>query len=65
MKLTEGERRNPLMATLIVGWTEELAFLRVRNDGPLTHDETLTLRGRIAQMKVLIALGDKPPVIEE
>lgn len=65
MTLDYGDRTNPLLAKLIAGWTEELAVLRARNDNALSHDETLTLRGRISQLKAHIALGDEMPVIHD
>lgn len=62
MKLDLSDRTNPLLFKLLEGWREELAALRARNDGPLTQDETLTLRGRIAQLKETISLADEPIV---
>lgn len=64
MTLDHADRLNPLLAKLIAGWQEELAALRAKNDNPLSVEETLTLRGRIAQLKAHIALGDEPPLIE-
>jgi len=63
VKLEPADRLNPLLAKLIKGWTEELAALRAKNDNPLSHEETASLRGRIAQLKAHIALGDEPPVL--
>lgn len=33
--------------------------LRAKNDCNLTHDETTTLRGRIAELKKLLAAGER------
>lgn len=63
MKLDPADRLNPLLPRLIAGWKDELAALRAQNDHPLTPEETQTLRGRIAQLKAHIALGDEPPLI--
>lgn len=65
MKLDLADRTNPLLAKLLIGWREDLATLRLRNDGPLDHDETLAIRGRIAQLKALIALADEPIVFQD
>ena len=58
MTLTPADRTNPLLAKMVEGWKADLATLRARNDGPMLHDETLTLRGRITQLKACIALGN-------
>ena len=63
MTLDYGDRTNPLLAKLIEGWKAELATLRARNDSPLSFKKTMALRGRIAQLKAHIALGDETPVI--
>lgn len=65
MTLDRADRTNPLLRKLIEGWRAELAELRARNDNPaLSRRDTQALRGRIAQLKAHIALGDDPPVIE-
>lgn len=58
MTLTPADKTNPLLAKLVEGWTADLAILRARNDGPMSSDDTLTLRGRIATLKACIALAD-------
>lgn len=63
MTLEPHDRLNPLMAKLIAGWKQDLAALRAKNDHPMSPEETATLRGRIAQLKAQIALGDEPPLI--
>ncbi len=62
--LTDGERHHPLWVRLSAHLSERLAQLRGKNDGPMTQDETLTLRGQIQCLKGIIALGNEPPLID-
>ncbi len=62
--LTPDERESRLWGRLQEHFASRLADLRKRNDGALTQDETLTLRGHIKCFKELIALGEEPPVID-
>ena len=39
---------------------DQLADLRQMNDAPMTPERTADLRGRIAQLKELLALADPP-----
>lgn len=39
---------------------DQLAELRQMNDGQLSPERTADLRGRIAQLKELLALADPP-----
>jgi len=59
--LSDGERHHPLWVRLSAHLTMRLAQLRGKNDGPLTENETATLRGQIAALKAIINLGDEPP----
>ena len=59
MTLTLADKQNPLLSKLVDGWRLDLAILRAHNDGPLSHEETLTLRGRIACLKGCIRLADE------
>lgn len=59
MTLTLADKQNPLLAKLVDGWRLELDVLRANNDGPLSHDETLTLRGRISCLKGCIRMADE------
>jgi hypothetical protein len=64
--LTEGDRNNATWKRLQDHYEKRLAQLRERNDKPRSHDDTLSLRGRIAEVKELLALGtDKPPTPSE
>ena len=60
-RLTDGERANPLWLKLRTHLEEKLKNCRGQNDGPLDPIQTATLRGQIATLKGLIALGDEPP----
>lgn len=60
--LTQSERRSPVMQRLAAHWRDELAKLRVANDG--MHPESVTNfnRGRIARLKDDLKLvEDAPP----
>lgn len=41
--------------------TQRLVSLRARNDGDMTERETAMLRGQIAEIKALLAMGDDVP----
>jgi hypothetical protein len=62
--LTDGERHHPLWIRLSAHLSEKLTHLRARNDGPLTEQETATLRGEINCLKRVIALGAEPPRLD-
>ena len=65
-ELTEGERHHPLWLGLRKHFADQLAAARLRNDDPaLDQHATAALRGRIAALKSIIALGDDRPVIGE
>lgn len=64
-ELSSGEKAHPLWAQLKAHLQEQLAGARVRNDNAtLTEPETATLRGRIACLKSIIALGDDRPMTD-
>lgn len=58
MKLTQQERQSALWLKLEAYMTQKLADLRKQNDGDMSLEATARLRGRIAQMKFLLALGE-------
>ena len=58
--LAPHERASPLWKSLERHMQEQLADLRARNDATLTPEKTEHLRGRIAQLKALLALADEP-----
>lgn len=64
MKLTESQLINPLWHALRAHYTERLIQLRVENDNPrLDAEATAMLRGRIDEVKQLIAMELPEPVI--
>ena len=62
--LTAGDKANPLWVKLRAELEKRLANLRGKNDGPATHDETLTMRGQIQCLKALLALEKELPPID-
>ncbi len=54
------ERTNPLWVSLERHMRKSLAELRALNDTSLPPDRTEHIRGRIAQLKALLALADEP-----
>lgn len=61
LELTEEDRRNPLWLRLERHLTERLAFLRKENDASREHAQTEHQRGRIAEIKAILALADEKP----
>lgn len=60
MTLTEMEHQSALWQKLDTHLHERLQALRSRNDGDLAPEETQKLRGRIAQIKEILALAREP-----
>ncbi len=58
--LAPHERASPLWKNLERHMQEQLAELRVWNDTSLPPERTEHIRGRIAQLKALLALADEP-----
>ena len=59
-KLHPQDRTNPLWMRLEAHLQQTLAELRVLNDASLPPERTENTRGRIAQIKALLALADEP-----
>ena len=60
--LTDDERSSPVWESMRGHLERMLAKKRIENDNPkLTDVETATLRGHLACLKALHALGTKPP----
>jgi len=59
-KLAPQDRTNPLWIKLERHMQQVLAELRLMNDSTLPMERTEKLRGRIAQLKELLALADEP-----
>lgn len=58
--LAPHERTSPLWIGLERHMQRELEELRARNDAHLPPERTADIRGRIAQLKALLALADEP-----
>ena len=63
--LTDGERAHPMWSRIKAHLVGRLAELRARNDRAAPEQETADCRGRIAECKAFIALGDDRPIIGE
>lgn len=62
--LAPHERNSALWQRLIKHCNQRLEDLRLQNDGDRDDQQTAKLRGRIAEVKAIIALADDLPVIE-
>ena len=62
MTLEPHETRSALWLKLQGHLTAQLVTLRQKNDGALSHEDTTRLRGRIAQLKEILALSQTEPV---
>jgi len=60
MNLTIEERRSPLWRKLNEYFERRLSEMRKQNDGDKSETDTANLRGRIAELKLLIQLGNDP-----
>ena len=65
MTLTENEKLSAVWQKLEAHLTKRLADLRSQNDGDLTHEQTIKLRGRVAELKALLALANTTPAQAE
>lgn len=61
--LSEHDKAQGLWLRLKAYFEDRLAYARQRNDAVQPEDQTAALRGRIACLKELIALGDDRPVV--
>ncbi len=59
-RLAPHERINPLWVALERHMQQSLAELRALNDTSLPPERTADIRGRIAQLKELLALANEP-----
>lgn len=66
LSITESDKLNPLWSKLQTMWGERLEVLRKQNDS-IGRDEldTAILRGRIAELKVMMFLDKDIPIVEE
>jgi len=58
MKLTELERQSAVWVKLEEYLNKKLVDLRKQNDGDMSLEATARLRGRIAQVKFILSLGE-------
>lgn len=65
MKLEIHEAQGPLWTKLKKHLQSELESLRAKNDKDLPEQKTARLRGRIEQVKDLLAMGEPGLPIEE
>lgn len=66
MPLERHELDNPLWLKLKAHYEARLAELRIQNDSPnMTAEQTAALRGRIAEIKETLRLGEQLPSWEE
>lgn len=65
MKLLERDRASEAWLRIKADLEKDLATLRANNDHPLNAEETAFLRGRIFEVKKLIAAEKAEPLIQE
>lgn len=58
LQLDKHEYENALWRKVVEGLKEEIDVLRRKNDAPLPEGTTAFIRGRIAALKELVAIGD-------
>lgn len=61
MYLTQTQRDSPLWGAISKHLQERLALLRKQNDDQPSESDTQKLRGRIREVKALMAIADDPP----
>lgn len=64
MTLTNLEKQSALWLKLEAHLNETLTSLRSQNDGDLSAEATSRLRGKIAQLKLILALGVSPEPVQ-
>jgi len=63
MKLSAFEIETPLWTKISAELNTRLALLREQNDGQLTKEETEKIRGRIAELKLILSWAKTDPQI--
>jgi hypothetical protein len=61
--ITEGEKLQPLWLKLHGHYKQRLVDLHGQLEGDLDEGKTALLRGRIAEVKALLALNESRPVV--
>jgi len=62
--LTEAEKQSALWLKLDRQFNNRLDRLRKQNDSPSDAEKTANIRGRIAEVKFFLALGEDTPSLE-
>lgn len=60
-ELSPSERTSPLWRAVSEHMEKRIASLRAQNDADKDATQTAHLRGRIAELKALVALGEPQP----
>lgn len=63
MKLNQLERESACWVRVSAELTERLTMLREQNDKDLSVEETIKLRGRIAEIKLILTWAEPDPHI--
>lgn len=58
--LTDNDRQSAAWKKLKAHYEARLAKLRVQNDNTMPYEDTVRMRGRIDEVKLLLKLGDAP-----
>ena len=64
IQINAADRMNPLWPKVMDLLTQRLGELRVQNDRDMTEAQTANLRGRIAEIKALMAQNNDTPIID-
>lgn len=62
-RLTDNDRNTPLWLALRAHLERRLESQRAKNDTDLSAEDTAKVRGRIAEIKALLALEAPPPQV--
>lgn len=63
--LDANDKKSPLWVKIKTHYEQRLEMLRRKNDKRRSDEETDYLRGRIAEVKELLTLGDSPTPAQE
>ena len=63
--LTHIERQSPMWGRLMAHFAEQVELLRNQLEGPKSESDTARLRGRIAELRSVMALNDEVPAALE
>lgn len=63
-ELTPADKRSPLWLDLVEHLNQRLAMARIENDTSKPVEKTEHLRGRIFELKALLALAEDRPTVD-